>query len=456
MRCLVRGGGLWKAAAFALLAGAPAIVRASAPEYLAAEQPAPASVEDEPLPMSEAYAEVELPAGKLPALEAQVEDAAPFWRDSRLYLRPRGYYFERQRDDAPDSVAAAYGGWLGFRSGAWRERVRIETALYTTQRAYGPDDKDGTGLLGEGQQGFWVLGEASAELRLTDTLSTKLYRQTFNLPYLNRNDSRMVPNTFEAYTLKKKPAHGWALLASHVRQMKTRTSDDFVSMSEAAGFRDRDEPLTVAAFSVEPGRLFNAGATWQYAWAFMQTWYGEANLLTYAGDDLALRFGIQYTDQRSVGDEIGGDFDTHVYGGKVAAGMGGAVLTAAFTSTGDVRIRNPYGGYPGYLSLMISSFNRAEEDAWLVGLSYDFGQIGLPGLSGFVNYAEGDTPDAGAAASPDQEEFDVTLDYRFTGPLLEGLWLRGRAAFLDRDDGVPGGGDVTDYRVILNYEFSFL
>jgi hypothetical protein len=429
---------------------------ASAPEYLATEEPAPASLEDEPAPMAEAYVETELPVGRLPALRKRVAKAPSFWRDSRLYLRPRSYYFERQREGAPDSLAAAYGGWLGFRSGTWRDRVSIDAALYTTQRAYGPDDKDGTGLLAEGQEGFWVLGEASADVTLTDRLSARLYRQTFNLPYLNRNDGRMVPNTFEAYTLRKRPADGWALLAAHVRQMKTRTSDDFVSMSEAAGFADEDKPLTVGAVSFEPGPGLSAGATWQYSWDFMQTWYAEVDWLINTGGALDIRLGAQYTGQESVGDEIGGDFDTHVYGGKIAAGIRGTILTLAYTSTGDFHVRNPYGGYPGYLSLMVSGFNRAEEDGFLVGLSCDFGQFGLRGLSGFVNYAEGDTPDDGPRASPDQRELDLTIDYRLPASLLKGLWLRGRAAFLDRDDDVPGGGDITDYRVILNYEFSFL
>ena len=40
--------------------------------------------------------------------------------------------------------------------------------------------------------------------------------------------------------------------------------------------------------------------------------------------------------------------------------------------------------------------------------------------------------------------------------LLEGLWLRARAAFLDPDDDVSGAGDVRDYRVILNYDLPIL
>ena len=134
-----------------------------------------------------------------------------------------------------------------------------------------------------------------------------------------------------------------------------------------------------------------------------------------------------------------------------------ATLTLAFSSTDDgAGIRNPYGGYPGYLSLMIKSFNRADEDAWLVGASYDFERIGVPGLSSFINYARGDTPDSGSNASPDEQELDITVDYRFQSELLKGLWLRARAAFVDQENDVAGAGDVNDLRVILNYELPIL
>ena len=53
---------------------------------------------------------------------------------------------------------------------------------------------------------------------------------------------------------------------------------------------------------------------------------------------------------------------------------------------------------------MVESFNRADEDAGLVGASYDFAEIGLPGLSSFLIHAQGDTPDSGSNASPDQRE----------------------------------------------------
>ena len=139
----------------------------------------------------------------------------------------------------------------------------------------------------------------------------------------------------------------------------------------------------------------------------------------------------------------------------MAGSLGGAVLTLAYSHTdNNARIRNPYGGYPGYLSLNVRNFNRAGKDAWLIGFSYDFAHIGWHGLSGFINFASGDTPDTGVLASPDQDEFDITLDYRPPKGFLQRLWVRARASFVDQHG--PEAIDIADYRVILNYTVPLL
>ena len=103
---------------------------------------------------------------------------------------------------------------------------------------------------------------------------------------------------------------------------------------------------------------------------------------------------------------------------------------------------------------MIKDFNRAGEDAWLLGLSSDFRYFGDTGFSGFINYAWGDTPDNGSDASPDQSEFDLTLDYKPRTGVAKGLWFRLRAAFVDQDG--ADGKDLRDIRLIANYDFSVL
>ena len=161
-----------------------------------------------------------------------------------------------------------------------------------------------------------------------------------------------------------------------------------------------------------------------------------------------MRRSAQYTSQKSVGDELAGDFDTGMYGTQLAFSYASTIFTLARTSVDtNSEVRSPFGGYPGYTSILVEDFNRAGEDTWLIGLSYDFAAIGLNGLSAFSNYVRGDTPDSGSAASPDQKELDFTLDYRPGWRLLKGLWIRARAGFVNRHH----AGDINDYRIILNY-----
>jgi len=70
-------------------------------------------------------------------------------------------------------------------------------------------------------------------------------------------------------------------------------------------------------------------------------------------------------------------------------------------------------------------------------------------LSVFANYVDGDTPDSGRNASPDQQELDITADYYFPKTLADGLWLRTRVALLNQQG--PDATDQQDYRIILNY-----
>ena len=238
--------------------------------------------------------------------------------------------------------------------------------------------------------------------------------------------------------------------AYHSTRIKTRNSDTFVPMSEAAGLPNTDEPLTSGGFRYTPSEGTDVGFVNHYSWNYMNTFYAEATSTFDVSEQWGLRVSGQYTDQRSVGDEIGGNFRTWVYGLKLGASYRGAGLYAAWTSTSESqRIRNPYGGYPGYISLMLRNFNRAGEDARLVGLSFTFWRVGVPQLSAIVNYARGNTPDSGSAASPDQEELDITIDYRFQTGLVRGLWIRARHAILN-ETGV-GAQDITENRIIINY-----
>jgi hypothetical protein len=348
--------------------------------YVYDEEPTPDSAKEIKSHFASPLTEKKEKPSLFPAFKEKMNALPPFWRDTDLFLNFRTYYFYRDNVDTSKFEAWTLGGSLNYESGWWRDRLQIGLVGYTSQKLYGPNSRDGTLNLRPGQQEFSVLGQAYLAMRIIDGLNLRLYRQTFEkVPYVNKQDSRMVPNTFEAYSLIGLGLKSTNFIISHVTKMKTRNASSFEYISEVAGHKHTNKGLTMGGARYTFSKGNDIGAISQYAWDLWNTVYAETNTTWEPTEKTDIRLSLQYTDQRSVGDELDGE------------------------------IRNPFGGYPGYLSLMVKDFYQAGEDAWLVGLSYDFSHVGMDGLSSFFNYANGNT----SAASPDEEEFDITVDYRF-------------------------------------------
>jgi hypothetical protein len=428
------------------------------------EAPAPDSVEDLGSPVSRVFEEAIREESILPGLKRRLRDLPPFVRDTRLLLNPRVYYFDRQREDDTRSQAFTYGGGLDYRSGWFKETVALGAALYTSQRLKGERNRDGSGLLQPGQQSYTVFGEAYGALRY-DTHKLTLYRQDLQLPYVNRQDTRMTPNTFEGFTLAG-DFHDRRLdtqvkyVAGYLTQIRKRDEEEFISMSEAAGVPGSSgQGMTFAGALVQFSERTFVGAINYFVKDTLNIAYTEADHLHVVNDDLALRFKVQGTHQASVGaDRLTGEsFETWVVGGSIAGSYRGLIVGLKFSTTDTgAPIRSPFGNYPGYLSLMLKDFNRPGEDAWGIGMSYNFERLGLRGFSAFTNYAEGyGARDADSKQSlPVNREFDITFDYRpQLHRLAQGLWLRVRGSILDAE----GANDLgTEVRIILNYSIPIL
>lgn len=382
------------------------------------------------------------------------KDAAPFWRDSTLVLKPRSYFLNRSRKHGDTNEAWVLGGALEFVSGKWLDRFDVGATLYTSQKLYGPADKDGTLLLKPGQKSFSALAEAWLGARLFEGHHLRVGRQSFNLPYINRRDLRMVPTTFEAVAIRRPSETGLAYIAGYLSRIKLINQNDFISMSKAAGADGVHKGLAMAGARYTFSEDTTIGAINQYSFDVMNTLYVEADTVFDLIEGMDLGVSTQYTDQRSIGNALIGNFETYTLAGKLDLGYKDAVLTLAASRTGNQRgMQSPYGSPATFLSIIVDNFDRAGEKAVLLGLSYNFKGLGLNGLSSFANIAHGNTPDSGANASPDETEYDLTIDYRFRKGTLDGLWARVRGAYIDQDDNAPGADDFFDFRIILNYEY---
>ncbi len=434
-----------------------------AAEYTRAEDVAPASVKDDKDQFALGLKEKIL---LFPKLGDWVKELPEFWSESSLTPHFRAYSLSRRFSDDEDPNAIALGGELRFLSGKVKDVFQVGASYYISDRIH--YDGDGTLLLGPGGSDINVLGQLYLEAQFKG-FSLKLYRQSFNLPYLNRNDSRMIPITHEAYMLSRSD-DTIDFIAGQVTDIKRRDAESFIRMGKAAGVgdpdrggrlgdfdsseNDSDRGTSMAGFRYHLGDNSSIGAINYFTWDTFNIFYSEFNFLKKWNEEIVSRFSGQFTNQASVGDDLIGEFDTNQYGVRVRTSYKDAILSLAATNTGTgAAIQSPFGGRPSYLSLMRQDFDRANEIGFLVGLSYDFSRLGLPGLSAFSNFAWGNNAEDSNTKEnlPDATEYDFTVDYRPKMGALSGLWLRMRYAYVDFE----GGENTEETRVILNYELPF-
>ena len=129
-------------------------------------------------------------------------------------------------------------------------------------------------------------------------------------------------------------------------------------MSSQAGAVNSNDGVGLFGVSVTPLEGLKIDVSNQYGVNTFNTIYAEGQYLLPLNEDWKLRFGAQITDQRAVGDALlapgnGRFWVTQVGGTRLEAFYRQLTLTAAFSVTGSGNnIQNPWGTYPGYLSMI--------------------------------------------------------------------------------------------------------
>jgi hypothetical protein len=229
-------------------------------------------------------------------------------------------------------------------------------------------------------------------------------------------------------------------------------------MYEKAGLDGgEDVYLAGSVYQSEPGTL--AGLYALHAPDYQNAVYLEVSKRFWLGKEKYVQFSGQHTRQESTGDDLGGDFSVEHYGVRATtwknAWCSGSIAYTDYPKKD--RIRAPWGSIPGYTSVLIKDFDRAEESAWLIGGTIDFESFGLRGLAVNAKAIYGDTPDCARMGSPDQDEYDLNINYKPSLPRLAGLLLQLRFGRVQSDDTCLGGDavDITEVRFATNYEFHF-
>lgn len=384
-------------------------------------------------------------------------DLATAVKESTISGEFRNYFFQRDFEGGTtDKEDFAVGGRLHFETGSIYG-INVGLSFYTSQgMGLNDDGKDVYGLLAKDDEGdhesYTALGESYIQGVFGKT-TIKIGRQEMRTPWINVWDCRLTPQSNEAYTINNKTIPGFEFIASHVNRIKRRTATSFISMSEAAiGPNAEDEPVTLGGIIFTGVKGLKLQFWDYYAYELMNAPYFRADCNLSLDDKFSLFAALQYLDEEDIGDSIGGDIDTNVFGMKAGFEAYGARLTLGYAKVGEQNLLRPWG-HDLIVSFQVNNADRADEEGLMASLAYDFSEIGLQGFSAYVRYADFDTPDSGATASADRDEIDFNMQYNFSG-FLKGLSLRARYAIIDEDE-VAGGEDFNDFRFYLRYKFGF-
>jgi hypothetical protein len=160
-----------------------------------------------------------------------------------------------------------------------------------------------------------------------------------------------------------------------------------------------------------------------------------------------------------VGDDLlkGYSFSVNQVGVKTEMSYSGAIFSLAFTTASSgADLQSPWGGYPGYTSVQVQDFNRANEKALLLKVSYDFTALGLEGVTAYGLFVQGwerINPSTGQDAV-NENELDLDLQWKPKSGFFKNFWPRFRYAVVHEREGQERY--IHDFRIILNYDFSLL
>lgn len=369
--------------------------------------------------------------------------------DATADLHLRAYRFDYERSNGSRSLALAIGGEASVYSGKWWTYYSAGLGVATSQKISGELDQDGTSLLIPGQESYTVIHIAYVQAGF-DELEATVYRQMLNLPFINKQDSRMTPNTFEAMNVQGKIGLGGDFsldyIAGYAWAIKQRNSDTFRGMDAVVGAED-DQIQGVFYLNARGrhGADIDYGVTAESLYNAWTTLYGAATWNVVREKDVGLRFDgqatYQYIDERIQPEPTG----TGQLGVRLVGSWNGFTGRLAATKTGsDNAILSPYGDVPFYLSMMIRDFDNPGEFAGGAGVVYKLTEGYAEGLGLNVGGTVSDGGDDYAEAS----EVDVTLEYLPPGKgWWDGLWFRLRYAEVVQD----GFEDATQWRVIVDY-----
>ena len=287
-------------------------------------------------------------------------------------------------------------------------------------------------------------------------------RQLIDTPLINPQDSRMVPNTFEAATLVSLPdaSRFYDYALGYIWNVKKNGSNDFVSMSDAISGQDViNNGMPFGMIRVRPFAGLSFVAMDYYLRDFVSTGFAQVEY-DFRQPKTVPNYivGANVIEQHSVGEGLlNNGAATYQASAKAQMVYAGWTLFAAGSATGsESKIFNAFGSKPNYTDMQQLSFDLANEKAIGGSVAYDFGPVlGVNGLSLGVWYTKGwgAIDPVASMPIPDRSEVDLWVQYRPTEGFLKGFRFKTQYSVAHQLGNVRA--DQPEFRFIVDYTTLF-
>lgn len=456
-------------------------------------------------------------------LPASVDNIGDAFTEGVFYgrLRTNAFRWDWKNDQAnEDNKAFGVGGSMIYKTAPFAG-VSATAGLYYADNPFSSlreDDADvGTVKAGKdtfsrynvATDGDWsmaVLAQAYLQYDISKT-SFKVGRQIFESFLTKSNDTKMIPNTFEGYTVTLNEIPKTTIRGAYFNSQKLRdhtTFHDVLTFKDSSGesWNNNDDAAVhkglnytnLSAHGKEENELIVVDlknksidnlvvdVTYGSVPGLLSSLTGELNYKIKLGDKLSLTPGVRHMQQFDNGaGEIGGaslngslgedKTPTTNLGYKdrfnldSSLTMARLVLTdgifkaqvgySAVADEGD--IVTPWRGFPtgGYTRAMAQYNWRANTKTTAAEVHYNFGKAGIiTGFQAMARYAmqDFDEDKQAAGVQADSNILHIDLNQRVT----QDLYAKLRFGFIDADARVSDGVDrdsYNEYRFELNYLF---
>ncbi|MFJ7881984.1 OprD family porin [Pseudomonas sp. NPDC096917] len=417
-----------------------------------------------------------LALGVLSATQAMANDQADakgFVEDSHLNVLARNAYISRDYKDHKQDKAEWGQGFLGtFTSGFTQGTVGVGVDAFGIYalRLDGGKGRSGAGGIdffkqdadGKAASDIAKAG-AAVKLRVSNTV-LKYGDQMPALPVLMYDNSRLMP---ESYT-------GTLLTSKEIDGLEINVGRFTAESRKSAESRDSGDLKSINVF----------GASYKFTDNFSASLYGSEMEDVLRKQYLGMTYVLPLQDKQSLTFDFNGyrthvdsDYardvlqvdgtDNKIWSLATTYAFGAHSLILAYqSSTGEIGY--PYGGYrnaggvgDGGNTILLansywSDFNAKDERSWQLGYGFDFGAVGIPGLTYNIAYVRGSNIDDGSdrGRGTEREIFNQAKYVVQSGPVkdlsvrLRGSWLR---VSNNASDYNVGGNEV---RVFVDYPIS--